>query len=176
MENNRTRFIDKTLRLVWVFRIVLFLILIGLASFGYQYYKTYAMRNTAIEALQSERSNYALALARTIAVTSREDILKSRFDVLQDYFSNIAQSSSNVAYIAIMTPDGTAVVHTDTKYRGKKLTDNVSEKAISTEKPIVQQNTDKKLFDADVPVMSYTQKAAVIRVGVSYANVDKELK
>ncbi|MBI2843678.1 MAG: hypothetical protein HYX78_09790 [Armatimonadetes bacterium] len=168
----RTGFLERTMRLRWVFRIVIGLIIIALIIFAYMFWRQIELRRDARESVREQIRAKGVAIAQTIAVTSREDIMESRYDDLQDYFEDLV-GQPDVRYIAVMTPEGRAVVHTNARFRGRVLDDAVSRKAAAADDVFVQDIAREDIYDIAVPVMAFTRKAAVVRVGVSYAQVQR---
>lgn len=172
MEQIKQNFMDRPMRLRWVMRVVVILIVIGLLAVGFEMWQQYKLRGDARDAVRAEIKSKGVALAQTIAITSRDDILKSRYGTLQEYFGELVHQP-NVKYLIIVTADGRAVVHTDAKFQGKTLDDEVSKKAADAEDTLIQDLDAEKSYDIAVPVMAFTRKAGVVRVGVSYGAVEK---
>jgi len=171
MEQAKQTFWDRPVRLIWVARMIAALVLIGLVVLGIQAWRAAGMRDEARAALRRDIQSKGIDIARTIAVTSREDILNRSYDKLQGYCADIVsqRDEPDVRYIAIITPDGQAVVHTDAKFRGRRLGDDISRKAAEAADTLVQDIEADRTLDIAVPVMAFTRKAAVVRVGLSYA-------
>jgi sensor histidine kinase regulating citrate/malate metabolism len=173
-EQKKVRFLDRPVRLRWVIRIVMGLVILGVIAYGFQMWQMGRLRGDARQAVRDQIMAKGESVAQSIAITSRDDILNRRYGKLQDYFSDLV-SQRDVQYLIVTTPDGRAVVHTDAKYRGKILDDDISKKAAAVDEMRTQDLKADKVYDVAVPVMSFTHKAAVIRVGVSYSAADRVL-
>jgi sensor histidine kinase regulating citrate/malate metabolism len=174
VEQKRKGFLDRPVRLRWPVRIVLGLIVIGLICYGIHLWQLSSLRGQAREALQNEIRQKGEALAQTIAVTAREDIRSSNSSKLQEYFADLVKQP-DLQYLIVMETNGKAVVHTDAKFRGKKLDDDLARKALSASETQVTNVESRSLYDIAVPVMGFTSKAAVVRVGISYARARQAL-
>lgn len=167
MEQQRRGFIDRPVRMKWLLWVAVILIVAALVIFGLQLWQTAKLRGEAREAIREQIRLEGVALAQTIAITSREDIIRSRYGLVEEYFAEIVRQP-NVRYLIVMTPNGNAVVHTNARFRGKRLTDEVSRKALEAQETLAQNVEEENLYDVAVPVMSFTKKAAVVRIGMSY--------
>jgi hypothetical protein len=171
MEQRKRGFMDRPVRLRWLAYVALVLIIAALVVLGIQ---AWSVRTVKLQAQAGAASQIKLkgeAVARTIAVTARQDILNGEYGRLQEYFADLV-TQPDMLYLIVMTTDGTAVVHTDTKFRSRKLEDEVAKRAVAADDMLVQVLKATKTYDIAVPVMSFTRKAAVVRVGVSYASAE----
>lgn len=171
MEIKPQSFLDRPVRRRWFLYTSLLLIFACVVIYVSNAWGMHVLRDNARSAVKDQIKLRAETVARTIAITSRQDVLNANYKDLQTYLSDVV-GQRDISYIAIVTPDGVAVVHTNAKYKGEKLTGEPNAKADATQQPIVQDIESDKMYDAAVPVMGFTQKAAVVRVGVSYASVD----
>jgi sensor histidine kinase regulating citrate/malate metabolism len=172
MEQMKAGFMERPVRMRWLIRIVLALIIIGLIGYLVTLWHTHSLRNTAIVTVRDRIKAEGTALAQTISVTSRDDIAARRYDKLQQYFADLVKQDG-VQYIAVIMPDGRAVVHTNAKDRGKVLDDDLSKKAADATDTLVQDVAAQKVYDVAVPVMGLTRKDATVRVGISYADTER---
>jgi sensor histidine kinase regulating citrate/malate metabolism len=167
---HKKQFIDRPVRLRWVIRMVLSLVIICFAIYLFHLWQMSTLRCKSRDAVQNEIMTKGEAIAQTIAVTSRDDIRNSSFDKLQEYFADLVRlPKGDVQYLIVMKPDGTAVVHTDAKYRGRRLGDTLAQNALKASDMVITNVNEKKLYDIAVPVMGFTSKAATVRVGISYS-------
>jgi hypothetical protein len=168
---NKLGFLDRPVRRRWMLYASVVLVLVGLLVIGFQSLRNYRLATGARESVKNAMRSEGEAVARTIAVISHDDVVNRRYDRLQSYFTDLV-GQQNIRYLALVTPDGKAVVHTDAKYLKQRLDDEISTKAIDATELTVQDSEKEKLFDVAVPVMGYTTKLAVVRVGISYARSD----
>jgi len=160
--------LDRPVRLFWPFTLFIVFAVVICIGWFYHINKIANLRYTAKHVMKEEIRQKAEALGQTIAVTSRDDIRNSDFNKLQEYFIDIAKNNPDIEYLVVMKLNGEAVVHTDTKFRGKKLQDSLAQAALDADDVVVSEVDDKSLYDVAVPVMGFTSKAAVIRVGASF--------
>jgi hypothetical protein len=172
MEQQKRGFMDRPVRLIWLVRIVIVLIVAALVILGLQAWGMSRLRGEARDAVREQIRLKGEAVAETLAVTAREDILTKHYDGLQRYFADLVRQP-DITYLVVMTPDGRAVVHTDAKLRGVLLIDKLSGHAIGATELLVQQEPEKSAYDVAVPVMGFTRMEAVVRVGVSYTSADE---
>jgi len=172
MEQQKRGFMDRPVRLRWLLDVALVLVVAALVVFGIQAWSARAIKLAARRGVADQIKLKGEAVARTIAVTARQDILNGEYGRLQEYFVDMV-SQRDILYLIVMTTDGTAVVHTDAKFRFKKLDDEVAKKALAANETLVQDLEATRTCDIAVPVMSFTRKTAVVRVGVSYASADE---
>ncbi|MEN6371127.1 MAG: hypothetical protein ABFD64_03855 [Armatimonadota bacterium] len=170
--HQRPAFLDRKVKLRWPLYFIGVLILAGLVLYGVMFWQTATIKSRARDMIQSEIRSKGEAIAETIAVTSRDDIKNGNFDKLQEYFSDLVKQK-DIQYIIVMQPNGQAIVHTNTRYRGTRLIDELSQKALEITSVQATDVKDQKLYDVAVPVMSFTRRIAVVRVGVSYNRADQ---
>lgn len=171
MEMSKSRFLDRPVRRKWLLYVSGFLILVFLIAYGLLSWKMHVLKNDAKQAVMDQIRLRAETVAHTIAVTSRQDVLNANYKDLQTYFADVV-GQRDISYIAVVNTQGVAVVHTDAKFRGKKLTGDTNVKADAAQEQITQTIESDKLYDVAVPVMGLTERAAVVRVGVSYAGTE----
>jgi hypothetical protein len=167
-------FFDRPVRLRIVIRIIGVLILVCVAQYGIGVWRLASAKAQSRNAIQNEIRHKGEALAQVIAVTSREDVRNSSFDRLQDYFSDLVKQP-DVQYLIVQKLNGEAAVHTDAKFRGKKLNDVLTKTALDAGELTVTDVKEKELYDIAIPVMNFTSRAAIIRIGVSYGRSKKAL-
>lgn len=174
MEQLRQGFMDRPVRMRWVVRIVVGLVILALIGYGFMAWDAAKVRRANDEALKERVRSEAGLLATTISVTSRDAILAKDYNKLQQALSELVKPNG-IEYIAVITPDGKAVVHTNARDRGRILDDDVSKTAAAAN-DLVIQDVQGRLFDAAVPVMGLTRKEATVRVGVAYQSAEKSGK
>ncbi|MEN6520870.1 MAG: hypothetical protein ABFD46_06945 [Armatimonadota bacterium] len=160
-------FLDRKVRFKWPLYFIVVLILAGLVLYGVMSWQAAIVKGRARDMIRSEIRSKGEAIAETIAITSRDDIRNGNFDKLQEYFSDLVKQK-DLQYIIVMQPNGQAVVHTNSRYRGTLLKDDLSGRALEITSIRAVDVKDQGLYDVAVPVMSFTRRAAIVRVGISY--------
>ena len=130
------------------------LLIVALAGFYFWGSKALECRrvaDAAEEALKTCASESAGNTARAVSIFANRQIVTEDWAHLQDYADELVGGGA-ITYVAIVNPDGVAVVHTDRSSLGKEF--------VKPETPSVA--------DASVPVMSLTEQVATVRVGVRY--------
>lgn len=135
--------------------------------YGFNVWRLASIKTQARNAVRSEIQAKGVALAETIAVTSREDVRNSNYEKLQDYFADLVKQP-DLQYLIVMKMNGEAAVHTDAKFKGKRLNDALALSALKIDELNISDDKDKQLFDIAIPVMGFTSRAAIIRIGISY--------
>lgn len=166
-QERRPGFLDRKIRLRWSVYLVGLLIIAGLVFYGITVWQTGTVRGQARDMMRSEIEAKGKAIAQTIAVISRDDVRNGNFDKLQEYFADLVRQQ-DLRYIIVMRPSGEAVVHTDNRLRGVILKDDPSGRSLQATDVAVMNVEDRELYDVAAPVMEFTRRIAVVRVGVSY--------
>jgi len=171
-EERRPVFLDRKIRLRWTVYIIGLLIIAALVFYGMTVWQMGNVRSQARKMMRNEIKAKGKAIAQTIAVTSRDDIRNGNFDKLQEYFADLVRQQ-DLRYIIIMKPNGEAAVHTDNRLRGVKLKDDPSKNALRVTDAAAMDVKDRELYDVAVPVMAFTRRIAVVRVGISYTRANE---
>ncbi len=177
VDQKKKGFLDRPVRLKWPVYIIGLLILLGLVLHVVKLWQMNSLREQAREAIRNEIKAKGQSLAETIAVTSRDDIRNGNYDKLQEYFADLVKlPQGDIQYLIVMKLNGEAVAHTNTKFRGKRLDDPYAKKALQADRLVIADAKKYQLYDIAVPVMGFTSRAAIVRVGISYARADDSFK
>lgn len=176
VEQRKKGFLDRQIRLKWPAYFIIALIVLGFVLYGIHMWQIASLRGQARNAVQDEIRKKGESLAQTLATVGRDTIFSSDYEKQQDYFNSLVKMpETDLQYLIVMKMNGEAVVHTNSKYAGKKLDDKLAKKALGANKMVVTDVPSQNLYDIAVPVMGFTAKAAVVRVGISYARSKRVL-
>lgn len=109
-------------------------------------------------------------LAKVFAYSSVQAIVADDFLVLR-HMVNSVSSEPDVLYAMIVDPSGRLLVHTDMNEMGRRYADPVSLAAAAAEQPTVHELDTPKAYAYDfaVPIYVLNERAAVARIGISFA-------
>jgi signal transduction histidine kinase len=115
-----------------------------------------------------ETKQRGMQLAKVFAHSSVQAVVADDFLVLRHIIDSIA-SDPDVLYAMIQDASGRLLVHSDMKEAGKTYTDSLTEVAIRTESPLLQEvwRPDQQAYDFAVPIYILNERRAVARVGIS---------
>ena len=116
------------------------------------------------ELISEEMKGSARSFARMLATTATNAVLSSDISSLHEYVDKTGKEH-NVSYAIITDREGTVLASTDKKYDGYILSDDVSKRANSSSKELLQ--VAGNIFDVSVPIFIEGKKIGIARVGIS---------
>lgn len=121
--------------------------------------------------LRSRIANQALTLSKEMSQLSEEILDTTPLDHGggEKLYNQFKKYLGHVEYILMMDQDGTAVVHTNPFRQGLVFSDEVANKGILANEPIVQvyhRDTGEVLLDAASPIYVKGERLYTIRVGI----------
>lgn len=155
MENEvrpeRRGFLSRRMTLRWTLILVLIVVLAGAYFWGSKALECARVAGEAEQALKTCASESADNTARAVSIFANRLIVTEDWAHLQEYADEVVGGGA-IVYVAIVNPDGLAVVHTDRSLLNKEFV----------------EPGNKSIAHASVPVMSFTKQVATVRVGVRY--------
>ena len=101
--------------------------------------------------VKTRTTELAQDTAHATAVFGGKQIIAGNWGDLQDFAEDLVKEKP-LAYVAIVNPEGVAVVHTNASLRGK---------------PFAEPKDTRRTVNASVPVMNLTKRAATVWVGAN---------
>jgi len=119
-------------------------------------------------------------LARSLAATSRGDLLLYNFTALEQDVAQVADEA-DVVYAIVLDPGGNVVAHSRRpELVGSTLDGAVHERAARTDRLLVQESVQRRsgeaIYDIAVPVHVEGQKWGTVRVGVSRRRMEAQIR
>ncbi len=104
--------------------------------------------------------------------------LEEQDDIFLLNILNSLRQQENVMYNVILDGRGKVIGHTNVYKLGKEYTDDITRKALASDKLLIQsyQKGEQSLYDYGIPLITLGEKIGVLRFGLSKKKVEKELK
>src|SRR4030067_2914671 len=116
------------------------------------------------ELISEEMKGSARSFARMLATTATNAVLSIDTSSLHEYVDKTGKEH-NVSYAIITDRKGTVLASTDKKFDGYILSDDVSKRANSSSKELLQ--VAGNIFDVSVPIFIEGKKIALQMAGMS---------
>ena len=115
-----------------------------------------------------EARERGLQLTKVFGHASVQALVADDFLGLRQIINSIA-SEPVVLYVMIQDPSGRLLVHSNMGETGRIYTDPLSQQAVATGRPLVQEvwRSDLYAYDFAVPIYVLNERRAVARVGIS---------
>lgn len=153
MENQvrpeRGGFLSRKIALRWTLILALVLVMLGAYQWGSKALECRRVVGAAEKALNTCASRSAGNTARAVSIFANRQIVAKDWARLQEYADQLVGGGA-IVYLAIVNPEGIAMVHTDRSLLGKEYV----------------EPADESVAHASVPAMSLTKQVATVRVGV----------
>ncbi len=143
---------------------LLVVVVVGLVAYGVQEFRMRRLQATAETAVSAEIVAKGKAMGETLAVTLRDRIASGKTGGIAEEIDELVRTP-DITLIVVVDTDGEVVFSTDKKLLGTSPQDEQAKKALDVTKAEIFELTDDSAEIA-VPVLSYTEKVATVRVRV----------
>ncbi|HEX9010935.1 MAG TPA: PAS domain-containing protein, partial [Holophagaceae bacterium] len=107
----------------------------------------------------------AHVLAKALAVSNLPELLESDTQGMADILRPVA-AYPDLRYAMVLSPDGRVLAHTDHKFVGQYLSDDVSRAFLAgPSQPVTLLRTDR-IIDVGTPILAQGQRVGWVRIGL----------